>query len=271
MLIKVPSNNLAFQVAITIKTNHKMPIKIIALDPNKPASKYYDRCPMIDGERKLILHFPVSPKILSIIIFNGENGDMPYGEDDSFQIKSFEVEKLQQYDVWWNQDTKNFYNFAVNFCQNAGNLSSTRKDGSPSIYRSTDGKFTIDYWDNIRDRKSGKVVNTPARIGHTSGIIDVSKSKFLEYTIPMRLVILLHEFGHKFLNPKINREINYETGADISALYIYLGKGWSPFEANKSFLNVFRKANSESNHKRFKIVRDFIDKYDRGLVEKIRA
>ena len=71
MLIKVPSNNLAFQVAITIKTNHKMPIKIIALDPNKPASKYYDRCPMIDGERKLILHFPVSPKILSIIIFNG--------------------------------------------------------------------------------------------------------------------------------------------------------------------------------------------------------
>lgn len=271
MLIKVPSNNMSFQLVIKIKTNHKTPIKIIALDPNKPASKYYDRCPVVDGEREFILHFPVSPKNLNIIIFNKQNGNMPYGEDGSFEILGFSVQKLQQYDVWWNQDAKNFYNFAVNFCQNASVLSATKKDGNPSIYRSTDGKFTIDYFNDIKDRKTGKIVSTPARIGHSTGIIEVSKSKFLQYTIPMRLVILLHEFGHKYLNPTINRTIDYETGADISALYIYLGKGWSPFEANKSFLHVFRKANSDGNHKRFKIVRDFIDKYDRGLIEKIRA
>jgi hypothetical protein len=271
MLIKVPSNNSVFQLEMTIKTNHKLPIRILALDPNKPASRYYDRCPMIEGERKFKLHFPVSPKDLEIVVYNEENGDMPFGEDGSFEITNFKVEKLKEYDVWWNQDTKNFYKFAVKFCQNAGILSASKKDGSPSIYRSDDGKFTIDYFTNIRDRQSGRIISTPARIGHSSGIIEVSKAKFLEYTIPMRLVILLHEFGHKYLNPKINREIDYETGADISALYVYLGKGWSPFEANKSFLNVFRKANSDGNHKRFKIVRDFIFKYDRGLVEGIKA
>ena len=267
MLIKVPSNNLPFQLELTITTNHKIPLRIVAKDPKKPASKYYDRCPVVDGERKFTLHFPVSPKMLSIYIFNEENGDLPYGEDGSFEVKDVKIEKLREFDVWWNQDTKNFYKFAVNFVQNAGILSATRKDGSPSIYRSDDGKFTIDYYDNITDRNSGEIINTPARISHGSGIIEISKNKFLDYTIPMRLVILLHEFGHKYLNPKMNRSIDYETGADISALYVYLGKGWSPFEANKSFLNVFRKANSDSNHKRFKIVRDFIYKYDRGLIE----
>lgn len=271
MLIKVPSNNFPFQLEMTIKTTHNLPIKILALDPNKPNSRYYDRCPMVDGERNFVLHFPVSPKNLIIVIYNQENGDLPFGEDSSFSVSNFSVQKLKQYDVWWNQDTKNFYNFAVKFCQDAGVLSASKKDGKPSIYRSDDGKFTIDYYDIIRDRKTKRPISTPARIGHESGIIEVAKNKFLQYTIPMRLVILLHEYGHKYLNPTINRQIDSETGADISALYIYLGKGWSPFEANKSFLNVFRKANSDSNHTRFKIVRDFIDKYDRGLVEQIKA
>ena len=100
--------------------------------------------------------------------------------------------------------------------------------------------------------------------------IALSKSKFIGYTVPMRLIILLHEFAHKYLNPKIDKPINYETGADIQALYIYLGKGWSPFEAHKSFLYVFRTASSEENHKRYKIINDFISKYDRGEISDVK-
>lgn len=57
----------------------------------------------------------------------------------------------------------------------------------------------------------------------------------------MRLIILLHEFSHKFLNPKIDKPISYETGADIQGLYIYLGKGWSPYEAHKTFCKYLKK------------------------------
>jgi hypothetical protein len=112
------------------------------------------------------------------------------------------------------------------------------------------------------------MLTTPARIGHNTGIIEVSKNKFMQYTIPMRLIILLHEFSHKYLNPKIDKPISYETGADIQGLYVYLGKGWSPYEAHKTFLQVFKNANNEPNHKRYKIINDFIAKYEKGQISK---
>ena len=121
---------------------------------------------------------------------------------------------------------------------------------------------------SILDKKTNKLLTTPARIGHNTGVIEVSKNKFLQYTVPMRLIILLHEFAHKYLNPHIDRPISYESGADIQGLYVYLGKGWSPYEAHKTFLQVFKNANNEPNHKRYKIINDFISRYEKGQVSK---
>lgn len=266
MEIDIPSNYHSFQLNVTIQTKQLSRIRIVALDPNKPASKYVDRVGKLSGKRTFELKFPVSPKKLKVVIYNVANGNLPYGEDDSFSIVDMKVEKLPTYDVWWNKETQNFYNFAVEFSQNAGILSAG--DTKPHIYRSDDGKFTIDYYNNIIDKKTNKMLTTPARIGHNTGIIEVSKNKFMQYTIPMRLIILLHEFSHKYLNPKIDKPISYETGADIQGLYVYLGKGWSPYEAHKTFLQVFRNANNEPNHKRYKIINDFIAKYEKGQISK---
>jgi hypothetical protein len=264
MEIDIPSNYHSFQLNLTIETKELSRIRIVALDPNKPATRYVDRSGKLMGKRTFELKFPVSPKKLKIVVYNVANGNLPYGEDSSFKIADMKVEKLPTYDVWWNKDTQNFYNFAVEFSQNAGILSAG--DKKPHIYRSDDNKFTIDYYNNIIDKKTNKMLTTPARIGHNTGIIEVSKNKFLQYTIPMRLIILLHEFAHKYLNPKLDRDISYETGADIQGLYVYLGKGWSPYEAHKTFLQVFRNAKNEPNHKRYKIINDFISKYEKGLV-----
>ena len=94
----------------------------------------------------------------------------------------------------------------------------------------------------IKDYATGNVISTPARIGHQTGIIEVAYSKFKNYTIPMRIDILLHEFSHKYKNPKIGLEISNEIGADINALYIYLGLGFSKIDAICVFGNVFLKA-----------------------------
>lgn len=269
MTIDIPTNHFAFQLDVTIKTKGLTYIRIVAVDPTKPASKYLDINGKVDGVRTFELRFPVTPKEMKIVIYNPDNGDLPYGEDYTFTVEDVKVKKIKEYDVWWNQDTKDFYEFAVDFSQNAGWLSSGQK--KPDIYRSDNGKFTIDYYDTIYDQADGKFLSTPARIGHNSGVIEVSKSKFIEYTVPMRLVILMHEFAHKYLNPNINRKINYETGADIQGLYVYLGKGWSPIEAHKAFLKVFRTSNGEANHKRYKILRDFIDRYERGQVAQVSS
>ena len=244
-------------------------LKLKANDPNKPATYYVRRKGKVFGKRTFYLKFPISPKELEIQIYNPKNGNLPYGDDSTFKITDVKVEPVKECNVWWNQDTKNFYNFAVHFSENAGVLSAGQK--TPHIYRSDDGKFTIDYYNVIRDKASKKFLTTPARVGHNTGIIEVSKKAFLKYTVPMRLVILLHEYAHKYLNQKQGNEISYETGADINALYVYLGKGWSEIEAHQSFLYVFKDANTKDNHKRYLIIRDFIDKYNRGEIEKCKS
>ena len=83
----------------------------------------------------------------------------------------------------------------------------------------------------------------------------------------MRMIILLHEYSHKYLNPTVNKPIAYETGADINALRIYLALGYPPSEAHYAFLHVFKDANNHQNHKRYEIIKDFIYKFTNGEIE----
>tara|TARA_B110000503_G_scaffold126292_1_gene194745 strand:+ start:3703 stop:4515 length:813 start_codon:yes stop_codon:yes gene_type:complete len=265
MIFDIPSNNRAFNLKVEVESDKPIQLKLKANDPNKPATYYVRRKGKVFGKRTFYMKFPVSPKELEIEIYNPKNGNLPYGDDNTFKIVDVKVEPVKECNVWWNDDTKNFYKFAIQFSENAGILSAGKD--KPDIYRSDDGKFTIDYYNVIRDKASQKVLSTPARIGHNTGIIEVSKQAFLNYTVPMRLVILLHEYSHKYLNQKQGNEISYETGADINALYVYLGKGWSEIEAHQSFLYVFKDAKSKGNHKRYLIIRDFIDKFSRGKIE----
>jgi ferritin len=76
------------------------------------------------------------------------------------------------------------------------------------------------------------------------------------------MAILLHEFSHKYKNPKIGLKISDEVGADINALYIYLGLGFSKVDAICVFANVFLKAQSEGNIQRMRKILDYIDRFE---------
>ena len=145
------------------------------------------------------------------------NADNPGDNDFKVELKESD---LITYNVWLDSETRDFLSLAIPFCQVSG-FSKAADNGR--VYTTQDKLFTIKYFNVITDQKTGQVMNTPARIGHKSGIIETAKVKFDKYTIPMRLIILLHEFSHKYKNPKIGLEINDEIGADINALYIYLG------------------------------------------------
>lgn len=266
MNVDIPSNYGKFALRVNLESKQPTELVLQVRDKNKPNTYYYKRKVKVNGKRTVDLKFPSSPEYMVMKLYNPHNGNLPYGKDPTFSSNGGKAEKLRTCDVWWDDMTKSFYKFAVEFCENAGTLSAGNR--KPHIYRSDDGKFTIDYYNRIVDKKTGKVLKTPARVGHTSGIIEVGKYHFEKYTVPMRLIILLHEFSHKYKNPQIGRDISYETGADINALYIYLGMGWSEVEAHRAFLTVFSDAKSKGNHKRYKIIKDFIDKYSKGLIEK---
>jgi hypothetical protein len=122
--------------------------------------------------------------------------------------------------------------------------------------------ITIDYYNTLKDHSTKKKLTTPARIGHNTGIIEVAKAKFDKYTVPMRMMILLHEYSHKYRNPKIGLEISNEIGADINALYIYLGLGFSKIDAICVYANVFLKAQTQGNIARMRKIMDYINKFE---------
>ena len=152
------------------------------------------------------------------------------------------------------------------FCKSCG-YSEASKDGI--FYETENKEFRIRYYTQIRNPNTGEVQNTPARIGNATGIIDISQEKFIRYTIPMRMVIILHEFSHKFKNPAMGLRISNEKGADINALYMYLGSGYSKIDAITVFAKVFLKAQTKSNMERMRYIMDYIQKFENGEFAKL--
>lgn len=247
------SDNRKFCLHVTVKCKGKKKFRVWAEEYQKPNSRYADRDITVNGERTIYFSFPVSPKTLFIAALNSEEP-----KDTQFEV-TIEEKELVTYNIWLDEQTRHFLQLAMSFSQQCG---FEKASDSGRIFTTDDKEFTIKYFDIIRDQKTNKAMNTPARIGHTSGIIEVAKFKFDKYTIPMRLIILLHEFSHKYKNPKIGLEISNEIGADINALYIYLGLGFSKIDAICVFANVFLKAQTKGNIERMRKIMDYIQKFE---------
>ena len=247
------SDNKQFSLLITLQFKGKKQLRLWAEDLGKKNSKYVDRLITVDGSRSIYFSFPISPKQLRICVVNTEDV-----KDKDIQVTFLET-KLRDYNIWIDKDTTDFLKLAMPFSQVCGFESATPNG---RIYANENQKFQIKYMDVIRDVATGQIMKTPARIGHKSGRIEVAKVAFDKYTIPMRMAILLHEFSHVFKNPKTNLEISNEVGADINALYIYLGLGFSKIDAITVYANVFLKAQTKGNVERMRKIMDYINKFE---------
>lgn len=247
------TNNEDMSLHVTISCNGKKRFRLWAENYGKKNSKYADRVIEVDGKRTVFLSFPITPKNLFIGCLNADNPN-----DKEFTVEIIRA-PLKTYNVNLDSDTKEFMRLAEYFSQVCG---FKRPAENGTLYKSGTGKFNIRYYMIIRDVLSGAPLGTPARIGHKSGNIDVSAYKFIKYTIPMRICILLHEFSHKYKNPKLGLQINNEIGADINALYIYLGMGFSKIDAICVFGKVFLKAQTPGNQERMRKIMDFIQKFE---------
>lgn len=199
---------------------------MIGIDPTRPNSTYFNRVngtkeEPFQGAKEFYFPMPISPMSLKFIL-------KPNDPDCYAEIRDYKLEKLNQQELWLRPDEKAFLNFAVEFVVKAGTL-------PQGMYESDDGNFFINYLNDIKDYKSGKSENTPARISRATGYIEINRSKFINYTIPMRLVMLLHEFMHWRLKTRIELE------ADFHALNIFLKLGSSKTQALTAFTKVFHE------------------------------
>lgn len=255
MILRLPTRYEEFTLLIRVKTPKAEKIHLTVSDESHKNTVFTDRWKTVDGECSFFVRMPVSGKYSIINIYNEKVGK-DKTDDNSFEV--LEVKKLpleKRLDVvdMSNPNLKSFINFCTRFCFNAGHISS-------GTYKSNDGKFSIQYVPTIISSKSGKELETPARISKDNGNIQVSQKKFVPDTVPMRMAILLHEYSHYY----VNKNIDDESEADLNGLLIYLGLGYPRFEGHEAFLKTFISTPTEMNKIRYDKIKAFIEDFEKN-------
>lgn len=170
--------------------------------------------------------------------------------------KTFSVEQIKirpdlKCPVELTEVDRSFIRFAKWFSTNAHSLETGDKG---TLYQSEG--FTILYLEKLTE--NGIEITTPARIARDSGVIEISKNATKDYTVPMLIVMLLHEYSHKWKNQEYGRKVSNELSADLIAIHIALNLGFDAKEIVNCFRAVFAKKNTEENKRRLSAILDFI-------------
>lgn len=240
-------------IEIVVRTNSPQNLVFQVFDPSQANTYFTDRSKVVEGRQEIYVRMPLSPYSATLSIYNEKNGNLAKGTDTSFEVVSIKKKDLEITLPKTKMDTmqvRNFVSFAQKFCFNAGWVA------APRDYMSAVGGFKIEYLPFIVNSK-GEKMSTPARISTKNGRIQVSQESFRDFTIPMRMAILLHEFSHYYLNS----DISNETEADLNGLTIYLGLGYPIREAYAAFTETFIGYPSQQNKVRYDIINKFIKDY----------
>jgi hypothetical protein len=257
MKISGKLNKKPVTLAVTIETERPLKIYLKVYDKDYPLSVYTNRYATINGTETFYVRMPLAPENAVIEVTREKN---IANNENGFKVVDLKKVPLKRKLSAFNSANpviKRFIQFCEEFCQKASYLSA-----KGSIYTSNDGNFRVDYLDDIIG-DGGRILNTPARINKNSAIIQVSKKKFLQYTIPERMAILLHEFSHYYLNG----DISNETEADLNALLIYLGLGYPRIDAYNVFTKVFESSDNEANIERMKLIDEFIRNFEKQYLD----
>jgi hypothetical protein len=238
-------------IKLTLKANDPVTVFIRCEDAIRPNTKYTDRYNTMQGVEDFIIRMPQSPELSKITIVNED------GDDDGFMLVDRDVLPIKtQMSVFdfGNPGIAKFIIFSQFFAERAGYL-------SPGEYYNESGEYRITYLSEITSHTNSKVLNTPARISASSGLVEVSKSKFDKYTVPGRLAILLHEFCHVYAN----KDVSSETEADKHAATIYLALGYPRIDLLNVFSNIFYRADTDLNRKRMNLFIKYVNDFDNKI------
>ena len=281
MDISAKTDNQKCTLSFELKTRGQQQLRFIVVDPYKENTVYADAPITINEHGYFYIRMPISPKNALVRVFNVNHGNLK--DDPTFNLrmkKDVLKTNLNAFNVY-NSDITAYLTLISEFAENAGILSA----GNRSVYLSdepgTDGKhFRIDYVDVCRDEK-GNELSTPARISTANKRVEFAQKHIINYTVPAIVAAGLHEFGHGYMvkeptkndikrymlkykvNAKTAELLYNEMEADLNALRIYLGSGFSRKEAYRIFCKVFAGSPSKVNNIRYQAIEQFIIKFEK--------
>lgn len=219
-------------------------LRMKGFDSKIPDSVYFNRglgTPKnkFVGEKEFCFPMPLSPKRL---IFEASCDN----KENKVEIIDIKQARLKQADYWLRPDDEEFVKFATEFSVKSSyapigmyELESEAEKGR---------RFILMYADELDGNDT-----TPARISRTTGIIEINRQKFLHFSIPMRLIILLHEYIHWRNNTRIELE------CDFNAINLLLKMGFPKTEIMYAFTKVFK--GKEHLEGRVEKIYNFIHKF----------
>tara|TARA_R110001632_G_scaffold46527_1_gene118173 strand:+ start:739 stop:1482 length:744 start_codon:yes stop_codon:yes gene_type:complete len=234
VIVNYPTYNESCTIELSLFSDSSSEFQLLVEDADDDNIVFTNRSGKLSGNKKYYVRLPIAPEN-ALIEVTSKNDEV---EIDDIKILDLPTNMDSKY--FNNPEVKSFVNFAEEFSYNASTLTANN-----TKYTSDDNIFSILYLDAIV--VDGKVDPTPARISQVTGLIEVSKKDFLEYTIPMRMAILLHEFSHYYLNDIMEDEIE----ADRHSLSIYMALGYPRIDAYNVYLDVFTNAPTELNKERY--------------------
>lgn len=250
MNLRVNSRYEQMTLAISVQCSRPTKVRLKIVDAEKPLTCFTNRYKTINRSFKFYARLPLTPKSLIVSVYDDQTGR----NDNLIRILNIEKlgleKRMDEVDIK-SYSVMSFVDFAQKFSFNASYL-------EPQNYVSMACNYKIEYLPTIVGQ-SGKELKTPARVSKSNGRIQVSKRYFDDYTVPMRMAILLHEFAHYYLNENIDDE----TEADLNGLLIYLGLGYPRIEGYEAFLQVFENSPTPQNKKRYDVIHQFIQDFEK--------
>jgi hypothetical protein len=208
---------------------------------------YSERKVQLSRSRKILFKLPIVPdelrtKVVDLSLNLGAK---------TFKVNEIKIKADTKCPVELTQGDKKFIRFAKWFSINATGLEAGKQG---TLYQSEG--FTLFYLDKLVE--NGVELTTPARIQRESGVIEISKKSTQDYSVPMLVVMLLHEYSHKWKNKEYGRKVSNELTADLIAIHIALNLGFDPRDVVSCFKAVFAKKDTLQNQKRLSAIKDFI-------------
>ena len=209
---------------------------------------YIDRNVRLNKSGRVLIKVPFAPDQLMAELVDL---NLPRAKS-AFSIEAIKVMPDTKCPLDLSEADCAFIRFAKWFSTECSRLQAGQKG---TLY-SSEG-FSILFVDTIIE--GGVELSTPARIARNSGVIEVSKKRTMDYSVPMLIVMLLHEYAHKFKNREYGKDESNELTADLIACHIALNLGFDPQEVLSAFGSVFTKTDTELNRKRMAAIKEFVD------------
>ncbi len=246
MLFDLHPKRQPFNMLLSIRVLQPVKLRLTVFDSTS-SRIYADRRIRLAQNTKVLIKLPIVPDELTAKIVN-EN--LPDGIEH-FVVENIKVTADTKCPVELTDGDRKFISFVKWF---ATELKSLETGVKGTIYQSEG--FSILYLDTITE--GGIELTTPARIERATGMIEVSKKAIADYTVPMLMVMFLHEYAHKYKNPEYGKEVDNELTADIIAVHIALNLGFDYIEVENCFRTIFSRKDTELNRKRMEAITDFI-------------